>query len=113
MISINNDSPRIVVVDNFLKNPNELRNRALLLKDTYKQRGSAGVRTEPQKWGIEFKPHFEKLLNKKITTFNLSEEGGGTNCCFQWCDQYTEQVIHERLGDMEEFISGTNTANVR
>ena len=94
MISINNDSPRVVVVDNFLKNPNELRNRALLLKDTYKQRGSAGVRTEPQKWGIEFKPHFEKLLNKKITTFNLSEEGGGTNCCFQWCDQYTEQVIH-------------------
>ena len=94
MISINNDAPRLVVVDNFLKDPNSLRNKALSLRDTYKQRGSAGVRTEPQKWGTEFKSHFEKLLNKKITTFNVSENGGGTNCCFQWCDQYTELVIH-------------------
>ena len=94
MIQIYNDSPRALIVDNFLKNPDELRNLALSLKDTYKQRGSSGVRTEPQKWGLEFKPHFEKLLSKKITTFNLSEEGGGTNWSFQLCDQYTEHVIH-------------------
>jgi len=86
--------PTIVVVDNFLENPDEVRKLALdIPSDEYEKRGSVGVRSKPYPYGNIYRPIFEKLLG--IET--IDEEWGGTDGthgCYQWSPADTGQVVH-------------------
>ena len=86
---INSTRRKIVVVDNFLKNPDELREFAI--SQTYGHRGSAGVRTEPFSYEV-YRSCFSDLLGEKITTEELSNQP--CNGCFQWCNAETPKIIH-------------------
>ena len=86
---INSTRRKIVVVDDFLKNPDELREFAL--SQTYGRRGSAGVRTEPFSFEI-YRSCFSDLLDEKVEMGDPSSQP--CNGCFQWCNAETPKVIH-------------------
>ena len=61
-----NNQPTIVVVDNFLENPDEVREQVLKIpKDEWISRGSVGLRSNPNPYGEIYRPIFEKLLGIK------------------------------------------------
>tara|TARA_Y100001937_G_C7123728_1_gene333862 strand:- start:719 stop:1963 length:1245 start_codon:yes stop_codon:yes gene_type:complete len=88
------NKPTFVVVDNFLENPDEMRQMALNIpSEEFVKRGSVGVRSKPNPYGEIYRPIFEKLLG--IET--IAEEWGGdagTHGCFQWSPASTGQVVH-------------------
>jgi tetratricopeptide (TPR) repeat protein len=91
-----NDSnnPTIVVVDNFLDNPDEVRELALSIpEDEYIKRGSVGLRSIPYPYGNIYRPIFEKLLGIETVPEEWGGDGG-THGCFQWSPAETGQVIH-------------------
>ena len=88
-----NYSKHITVVDNFLDNPDEIREYALSL--SYGERYSVGVRTKPATFTPLYKPVFEKILNNKIiSNFDTHDDDSSTNGCFQWCNEEVTPVIH-------------------
>ena len=83
---------KIVVVDDFLQNPDEIREFAL--KQKYAHRGSAGVRTEPFPFEC-YRIHFADLLGIKLPPANFScISYPHCNGCFQWCSAETLKIIH-------------------
>lgn len=92
---VNRDNqPTIVVVDNFLENPDEVREQVLKIpKDEWISRGSVGLRSEPNPYGEIYRPIFEKLLGIKTNPEEWGGEGG-THGCFQWSPAETGQVVH-------------------
>jgi len=89
-----NNQPTIVVVDNFLENPDEVREQVLKIpKDEWISRGSVGLRSKPNPYGEIYRPIFEKLLGINTSKSEWSGEGG-THGCFQWSPAETGQVVH-------------------
>lgn len=89
---VNNLRPQAVVVDNFLANPDEIRQFAL--EQQYKERHSAGLRSLTHFPFTEvYRPAFERLINVNIRPDGWDYEGT-VNGCFQWCEAKTPKVIH-------------------
>lgn len=91
-----NTKPEIIIVDNFYKNPDEVRKYALAQefyeeKDYYK--GKRTKRSFVPDW---IKPEFEKLLQKKITEFV------GSTGIFQYCTARDSLVYHY---DLQEYAA--------
>ena len=111
---VNSESqPTIVVVDNFLENPDEVRQIALdIPSDEYEKRGSVGVRSKPYPNGNVYRPIFEELLGIKT----IDEEwggAGGTHGCYQWSPAETGQVVHCDATDWAGIIFLTPNAPPR
>ena len=111
---VNKDcEPTIVVVDNFLENPDEVRQIALdIPSDEYEKRGSVGVRSKPYPNGNVYRPIFEELLGIKT----IDEEwggAGGTHGCYQWSPAETGQVVHCDATDWAGIIFLTPNAPPR
>ena len=93
----NLNNPNVIVIDDFYKNPDEIRNYALSL--TYElpeNHGAVGYRCERDKKILDgTKEFFEKILDCKISNGNkLGQWGYSTNGCFQWCNAKTPIVYH-------------------
>jgi len=89
---VNNLTPQVVVVDNFLANPDEIRQ--LALEQEYKERHSAGLRSLTHFPFTEiYRPAFEQLINAGVKPYGWDYEGT-VNGCFQWCNAKTPKVIH-------------------
>lgn len=88
-----NYSRHITIVDDFLENPDEIREYALTL--SYEERYSVGVRTKPAIFTSTYKSVFEEILNRKIlNNFYTHNDDTSTNGCFQWCNKEVPPVIH-------------------
>jgi len=88
-----NYSRHITIVDNFLENPDEIREYALTL--SYEERGSVGVRTKPAIFTPMYQSVFETILNNKIVSnFDTHDDISSTNGCFQWCNAKVPRIIH-------------------
>lgn len=73
--------PQLVVVDDFLKNPDEVRAEAL--KQNFVKMFSAGVRTEEQFLHLApYKEEFERLLGRRVTNWDDNDANGRFQCCF-------------------------------
>jgi hypothetical protein len=93
-----NYSRHITIVDNFLENPDEIREYALTL--SYEERGSVGVRTKPATFTPMYESVFEIILNNKIiSNFDTHDDDISTNGCFQWCNAEIRPVIHADHGN--------------
>ena len=92
---VNSDNqPTVVVVDNFLENPNEVREQILRIpKEEWIKRGSVGLRSKPNPYGEIYRPIFEKLLGIETNPEEWNGDGG-THGCFQWSPAETGQVVH-------------------
>ena len=86
--------PTYIVVDDFLENPDEMREMALNIpEEEYINRGSVGFRSKPNAYGNVYRPVFEKLLGIE-TNDDEWNSGGGQHGCFQWSPAKTGQVVH-------------------
>ena len=106
-------NPTIVVVDNFLDNPDEIREQALNIPaEEYVDRGSVGLRSKPYPYGNIYRSVFEKLLGIKTVG---TEWGGysGTHGCYQWSPASTGQVVHCDATDWAAIIFLTPDAPPR
>lgn len=102
-ITINKNLPELIVIDNFYKDPNSIRKRALDLEFLSEENhGAVGHRCEKGKLlSNEAKDYFEKILGKKIKLGNnIGEWSYSTNGCFQWCNKDTRIVYHS---DSQEY----------
>lgn len=100
---INKNLPQLIVIDNFYKDPDSIRKRALdleFLSEEY--HGAVGFRCEKGRLvSDEAKDYFEKILGKKIKLGNnIGEWSYSTNGCFQWCNKDTRIVYHS---DSQEY----------
>jgi len=96
-IKHNFNNPNVIVIDDFYKNPDEMRKYALSL--TYEppeNHGAVGYRCEKGRKIIDgTKEYFERLLNGKISNGKkLGQWGYSTNGCFQWCNAKVPIVYH-------------------
>jgi len=91
---INSTRRQLIVVDDFLENPDEMRELALQQK--YKPRHSAGVRSEETFPFFEiYRDCFAELLDEDISFREFCEPvGESVNGCFQWCKPPQHKVIH-------------------
>ena len=97
ILYLNNNIPELIIVDNFYKDPDSIRCKALefeYLGEEY--HGAVGNRCEKSRLATnEAKDYFEKLLGKKIKIGNdIGEWSYSTNGCFQWCSKDTPIVYH-------------------
>ena len=97
IIRIGNDTPAVIVVDDFYSDPDAVREYAL--SQNYQkpgEHGAVGHRCEEGRKLFEgTREAFEKLLSGKLKEGD--EEGGwnySTNGCFQWCPAGTRLVYH-------------------
>ena len=88
---VNSTRRQVVVVDDFLSNPDDVRE--LALSQEYEQKHSVGVRSAQFGWEEAYRPVFESILDIEIEDGSFSE-GNKCNACFQWCDARTPVVIH-------------------
>tara|TARA_B100000900_G_scaffold400939_1_gene405084 strand:+ start:619 stop:2478 length:1860 start_codon:yes stop_codon:yes gene_type:complete len=100
---INKNLPELIVIDNFYKDPDSIRKKALdleFLSENY--HGAVGFRCERGRLlSDEAKDYFEKILGKKIKMGNnIGEWSYSTNGCFQWCSKDTRIVYHS---DSQEY----------
>lgn len=98
-----NSKPHVIVIDDFYKNPNKIREYALQL--TYQDpenHGAVGYRSEKGRKILNgTKELFEKLLDKSIPHGNSHGEWNySTNGCFQWCNAKVPIVYH---ADSQEY----------
>ena len=89
--------PNVIVIDNFYKNVDEIREYAL--EQTYKSpenHGAVGYRCESGKKIMDgTKEMFEKLMGGTIPNGSQHGEWGySTNGCFQWCNARVPIVYH-------------------
>ena len=102
-ITINKNLPELIVIDNFYKDPDSIRKRALDLEFLSEENhGAVGFRCERGRLlSDEAKDYFEKILGKKIKLGNnIGEWSYSTNGCFQWCNKDTRIVYHS---DSQEY----------
>ena len=95
--SYNKNIPELIVVDNFYKDPDRIRCKALDLEYLGEdEHGAVGNRCEKSRLVTdEAREYFEKLLGNKIKTGNnIGEWSYPTNGCFQWCSKDTRIVYH-------------------
>ena len=89
--------PNVIVIDNFYKNVDEIREYAL--SQTYQSpenHGAVGYRCESGKKIMDgTKEMFEKLMGGTIPNGSQHGEWGySTNGCFQWCNARVPIVYH-------------------
>ena len=89
--------PNVIVIDNFYKNVDEIREYAL--SQTYQSpenHGAVGYRCESGKKIMDgTKEMFEKLMGGTIPNGSKHGEWGySTNGCFQWCNARVPIVYH-------------------
>jgi hypothetical protein len=90
LIGQRDSSPLIVVVDDFLQNPDMLRSFALKLQYREDLRYFRGQRSTTRYLSDALKLRFERLLGKKITKWREHEANG----VFQFCIGGNQQVFH-------------------
>jgi hypothetical protein len=88
-----NSSKTFIVVDNFYKNPDDIRNFALSCQFNEHPSYHKGKRTDEVYRCNGLKQKFEELLGKKIKNW----EHYGTNGCFQYCIAGEQLVYHSDL----------------
>ena len=88
--------PGVVVVDNFLSNPDEVRGFALAQQYEDGSNFYKGRRTHRQFLSDELKCEFQDLLGRKITSW----EDQGMNGRFQFCTPQDPLVYHQ---DLQEY----------
>lgn len=94
---LNKNIPELIVIDNFYKDPESIRRRALDLEFLSEENhGAVGFRCEKDSLLTdEAKRYFEKIFNKKIKNdTNIGGWNYSTNGCFQWCPKDTRIVYH-------------------
>ena len=84
---IKNDRPLVVIVDDFLEDPDAARERAL--QQEYKQQRSKGVRSLTPFPHEEFRDAFERILSMEITDWDLDMNGR-----YQYCTSEDPLVYH-------------------
>ena len=90
-IEFGNSPPSFVVVDNFYKNPDMIRNFALRQNFVENPKYHKGKRAiDPSFRFPELKTQFETILGKTITNWNTYEVNG----CFQYCIAEDKAVYH-------------------
>lgn len=87
---INDNTCSFIVVDNFYKNPDEVRDFALKQEFIEHVNYHKGKRTDKLFKFSGLKEQFEKLLGRKIKNW----ETHGTNGCFQYCIGGDQLVYH-------------------
>jgi len=87
-ITVSNDKPTVVVIDNFYNDPDAVREYAMSC-DFYETEYHKGQRTLTRTIFEGTKAHFEQVLGKKITKRDY-----GTNGVFQYCTAINPLVIH-------------------
>jgi hypothetical protein len=74
-------APEIIVIDDFLKDPDAIRD--LALKQVFVKMHCAGVRTEQQFLHVApYREEFERLLGRSLTNWNDNSANGRFQCCF-------------------------------
>ena len=72
--------PQLIVVDEFLANPDEVR--AVALDQDFVKMHSAGVRTEAQFLHLApYRERFEELLGRPVTHWDDNDANGRFQCC--------------------------------
>jgi hypothetical protein len=75
------NSRTIIVVDDFLRDPDSVR--SLALRQNFVKMHSAGLRTERQFLDIEsYREAFEELLGRRLTNWDDNAANGRFQCCF-------------------------------
>jgi hypothetical protein len=73
--------PQVIVIDDFLEHPDEIR--ALALRQTFVKMHSAGVRTREQFLEVApYRSEFERLLGRRLTNWDDNVANGRFQCCF-------------------------------
>jgi hypothetical protein len=88
-LELNSFVSSYIVVDNFYKNPDSVREFALSC-NFYYHNSHKGKRTETCYRFDELKKRFEQIIGKKIINWEKYE----TNGCFQYCVQGDQLVYH-------------------
>jgi len=74
-------SPTIIVIDDFLDDPDAIRKTAL--QQEFVKMHSAGLRTEQQFHHLApYKQEFERILRQPLTHWNDNDANGRFQCCF-------------------------------
>lgn len=89
-ISISNNAPAVIVVDNYYNNPDQVRDYAMTLDFNPNVKYHKGSRTEVKTIFEGTKQSFEKLLGKKITVWEEHIYNG----VFQYCTAQEALVYH-------------------
>lgn len=89
---IHSTKRQFMVVDNFLVDPDAMREFAL--SQQYEARHSKGVRSVTSfPFDEIYRPCFAELLDVEMTTDDFVKYSN-VNGCFQWCSADTPKVIH-------------------
>ncbi len=83
-------TPSLVVVDNFYKDPDKIRNFALKQKFDEHPKYHKGKRTDILFKFPNLKTRFESIIGRKIKNW----DNYGVNCCFQICIAGEQLVYH-------------------
>ncbi len=103
-LKININTPKLIVVDNFYGNPDEVREFAL--KQTFVPSGGhKGKRTTKDFNDIGIKKRFEELIGKPIVKWDYKWNG-----CFQYCVSEDPLVVHCDLQNYAALIFLTDNA---
>jgi hypothetical protein len=74
-------TPQIIVIDDFLEDPDAIRN--LALRQTFVKMHCAGLRTEEQFLRVApYREEFERLLGRRLTNWDDNLANGRFQCCF-------------------------------
>lgn len=80
-INENKLTPQLIVVDDFLPNPDEVR--AIALAQNYVKMHSAGLRTKEQfRHLAPYREEFEHLLGRRVSNWDDNDANGRFQCCF-------------------------------
>lgn len=88
-LEFNCRAPAFLVVDNFYKNPDTVRNYALSQEFIFNPKNHKGKRTEIDFHNDSLKAEFERLLGVSIKKWDYKWNG-----CFQYCTAEDKLVIH-------------------
>jgi hypothetical protein len=87
--TVENPLPTFLVIDNFYKDPDSVRNYALTRKFRYNPESHKGQRTE-ETYRFDLKEKFEQILQRKIRNWEYYAHNG----CFQICVAGNTLVYH-------------------
>ena len=82
-----NENPSIIVIDDFLSNPDDHREYALTVE--YEKKGSIGLRSKVPNQHFGYKDIFQHILQKNICNWENAING-----CYQWCQAKDPLVYH-------------------
>lgn len=73
--------PQLIVVDDFLANPGEVR--SIALAQDFVKTHAAGLRTEEQfRHLAPYREEFERLLGRRVSNWDDNDANGRFQCCF-------------------------------